>query len=501
MKRLLLVLLTITFATTMLAQVKVYTPTLKSPANDAIDQMPDAYLSWNAITGSLGLQYRVQIDTTMAFNSPLLMDTTQILLTGYKTRLLLFGQKYYWRVQAIDLGQTSYWSEVWNFMVFDQVSLSKPANAATKQAPNVSIEWKGTLGGTNTALTGFTNFDYEIDIDTNFNSPGLITGSTIKSVLKAATSSLFCGQVYYWRVRARHAAGHSSWSIPWSFTVTNTIELDKPADNAADQMLNVQLKWKNPGGFLAFQYEIATDPAFANLVVASEVDTLLVNAEMLLFGTKYYWRVRGRHLHDTTDWATARSFTTINTVLLKTPSDAQTGISVTPTFTWTAQTAINMFQIQVSEFPDFSTNLIDYKPAATDVSYKSTKKLKSQTTYYWRMRAMSNGGVLADTTDWSEERSFVTGNATGIGENEGKQLSLYPNPAHNKVNLRFDAEGSSMASYEVIDLVGKTVIKGEMTLDHGTNIEEINLTGLRKGYYILRLQAEGTTLNHKLIVE
>ncbi|MCK7539621.1 MAG: fibronectin type III domain-containing protein [Marinilabiliales bacterium] len=116
MKKILLSLVTLLVATGLAAQPLVYTPTLKSPENAAEGQMPDVTVSWFAISGSLNLKYQLQIDTTMNFNSTQKVDVVQTLITGFKTDELLFGTTYYWRVRAID-GDTSYWSEVWNFTV------------------------------------------------------------------------------------------------------------------------------------------------------------------------------------------------------------------------------------------------------------------------------------------------------------------------------------------------------------------------------------------------
>ena len=54
------------------AQVRIYTPTLSSPENGAIDQMPDVVLDWNAVTGgNTGIiNYELQMDTDPAFGSP-----------------------------------------------------------------------------------------------------------------------------------------------------------------------------------------------------------------------------------------------------------------------------------------------------------------------------------------------------------------------------------------------------------------------------------------------
>ena len=121
MKRLLSIVLFTFFAAISMAGTVVYTPVLKSPPNDSVNMMPNLYISWHAVAGSTGLQYNVQLDTTPNFNSSQLVDTTLLLLTGYKAHELLFGVKYYWRVKAIDQGQTSAWSTVWDFTIFNTI--------------------------------------------------------------------------------------------------------------------------------------------------------------------------------------------------------------------------------------------------------------------------------------------------------------------------------------------------------------------------------------------
>jgi hypothetical protein len=500
MNRLLLTLLSITFAGCLMAQIEVYTPTLKSPADSAINQLPDVYLSWNAITGSLGLQYEVQLDTTTNFNSPLLIDTTQTLLTGYKTHELIFGMTYFWRVRAIDLGQTSYWSTVWSFTIFDQITLLKPGNSTTDNPPNTDIEWSNKIGNL-IVITGVKYYDYQIDTTLNFNSPLLIEGTKDNKTFKASTINLYFGVTYYWRVRARHDLATSSWSTTWYFTVTNKITLSTPNDNATNQVLDVSLKWKNPGGFLAFEYQVALDPDFTNIVLASETDTTIVKADFLMFGNKYYWRVRGRHLLDTTSWGTARNFTTINTVILKSPANAATGVALKPTFQWTAQTGIASFELQVDLTPDFTNPVIQVSPAANAVNYVSSKKLNALTIYYWRMRAISDGTAIADTTNWSDSWTFTTASPTGLNENTNLMMSVFPNPAKEKVYVKVVTERALNTPVCLIDLIGKTAFSRDYSLIPGKNMLEIPLDGVSKGVYILRLDIGDEILHQKLIVE
>lgn len=500
MKKFLLSLLFLVFVSILFAQERVYTPTLKFPENSDLNQMPNVIISWYAITGSLNLQYQVQMDTTMLFNSPLKVDTTQLLLTGYQTHELLFNQKYYWRVRAID-GQTSAWSSVWNFTVFNKVELSKPDANAVNQDPNVSIIWLNTITTSRKPITGITHYDYQIDSDTNFNSPNLIQGTTAITVLKVSTSNLRFGQMYYWRVRARHHLDTSSYCPYRNFTVIDKFVLLSPADNGTKIFLNTILKWTAVKGVLAYGYEIAKDQAFTEIVAGSEVDTNVVLASYLMFGEKYYWRVRGRHLTDTSQWSDSRSFTTINTVDLKLPADLQQNVALKPILQWTKQTGIVNYELWLDSLSTFANPIVKYKPNASDIQYQVSKTLSPQKTYYWKMRAYSDGGLTADTSAWSPVWSFVTISITGIPENNASSFIIYPNPTSGKIFLKMESWEATTVQFELIDLLGKKLMEKTVNLNTGQNLYEITLENVNNGIYVIRLRTGNSTINQKIFIE
>jgi hypothetical protein len=501
MKRILLSLLFLVFVTFTFAQERVYVPTLKFPDNNAVSQMPNVIVSWNAITGSLNLQYKFQMDTTTLFNSPLLVDTTQTLLTGYKTRELYFGKKYFWRVKAIDNGQTSAWSVVWNFTVFNTVELSTPAVNAIDQDPNVTVTWLGTLGPSKKPITGTTFYDYQVDLDSNFNSSALMQGTTAVTVLKALTHNLRFGTKYYFRVRTGHAKAKTAYSPYRAFTVIDKFALQSPANNANKSFLNVSLKWKNVNGLLAYSFEIATDQAFTQLVAESEVDTNFMAAFDLKFGVKYYWRVRGRHQTDTSQWSNPYAFTTINTVDLKYPAKDQQMIAIKPLMQWIKQTGIVSFELMIDVDSNFSNPYIKAKPDANESQYQVSKPLQNEKTYYWKMRALSDGGLTADTSNWSPTWSFKTTSATGINETNLNSLSIYPNPSQGKINISVVSKENVTAQLELIDMIGKKVYTAQLDLSAGNNVKEVALENVYNGIYMVRLNIEGTVINRKLIIE
>ncbi|MCX6281430.1 MAG: T9SS type A sorting domain-containing protein [Bacteroidetes bacterium] len=499
MKRILSILLLSLFAAVTLAGTEVYIPTLKTPADNAVDQMPNVTISWNAIVGSTGLKYEVQIDTSANFNSSKLTDTTLTLLTGYTTHELLFGVKYKWRVRAIDLGQTSGWSVARAFTVFTQVTLSFPKTNAKEDTlgPTQSLTWSNQIGGK--TITGVKYFDLQVDTSQNFNSTQLFSATVASSKYNYKISNLRFGCKYYWRVRARHNLSASSWSVVFNFTVTTYIVQTLPTSNAVDQFLNALLKWKPLKGLLGYEYQLATDTGFTNVIAGSEVDTNFVNSQYTVFGKKYYWRVRGRHLTDTMQWCPRYAFTTIDKVKLLGPGNNSTNIAIKPTLKWTKQTGIVKYQLQLDMNENFSTVLVDVKLSDTISQYVVTKKLTNNTKYFWRMRAYSDSQV-PDTSGWSEVWNFTT-LLTGIGENGMLSSNIYPNPASGKVNIKMDVEEPAKLQVTVIDLLGSTFIREEFDLTTGSNIRELNLSTLSKGIYIVRLSYDGNVSNHKLIVD
>lgn len=510
MKRYLLTLFAFLLVGGLMAQQDVYQPTLKAPENNAVNQVPNVTISWNAIAGSLGLQYQVQVDTTLNFNSALKVDTTLLLLTGYTNHELLFGQQYYWRVRAIDQGQTSVWSEIWNFQVFNSVTLGKPANNSKGKAPNVYLNWKATVpGSTSVVISGVTNYNYQMDVTTDFNSPQLWQGSVVAPVnpkttdtIYVRTSQLYFGVKYYWRVRAYHHLDSSAWCDPYNFTVAARDTMVLPENGKGGYALDTKLKWRGfSGGLIAYEYELAKDAGFNQIIAHSEVDTNFAFATLTTFNTKYYVRARGRHQKDTLDWSFPFNFTTIKSVLLYSPDSAALDVSSKPKLGWKAMTGVTGYQIQLDSLINFPNPILDFKPSATDVSYTMTKKLNPLKTYYWRMRAFSVFSGVADTSDWSIVWPFTTASAIGMDEPGYGSFSIYPNPAKDKITLRVDMNEAGQADFVLVDLLGKALITRELSLSNGTNTREIQLENVNKGIYIVRLTINGQTINRKVIVD
>jgi hypothetical protein len=88
-----------------------------------------------------------------------------------------------------------------------------------------------------------------------------------------------------------------------------------PDQSTVNQSLPVSLDW-TPGGFAGlYDFQLATDGAFANLVVNTNgLTNSAYSLQNVLPNTQYYWRVRVVNDGGASDWAAA-SFTTVPQLL------------------------------------------------------------------------------------------------------------------------------------------------------------------------------------------
>lgn len=67
-------------------------------------------------------------------------------------------------------------------------------------------------------------------------------------------------------------------------------------------------------------------------------------------------------------------------------------------------------------------------------------------------------------------------------------LSLYPNPASSDLYCLMDSGSAGKAAYAILDLSGKIVRYGEWNLPGGFTHQQVSVTDLNAGMYILRVQ-------------
>ena len=158
----------------------------------------------------------------------------------------------------------------------------------------------------------------------------------------------------------------------------------------------------------------------------------------------------------------------------------------------------NLFRLQISTDSLFN-NLI-YSILLPD--YLFTNELPADKLYFWRLRTENPLGV----SDWSEIRSFSTGEFVNIEEENIKIKDFYlsqnyPNPFNSNTIINFSIPSNSFITLKIFDILGneiRTLISSEFSAGN----HHINFDGgdLPSGIYIYQLYFENNTISKKLLL-
>ena len=79
-------------------------------------------------------------------------------------------------------------------------------------------------------------------------------------------------------------------------------------------------------------------------------------------------------------------------------------------------------------------------------------------------------------------------------------LSIHPNPASDRMNVRVEAVGGTGAVLEVVDPAGRRVLRDELVLSPGRQTIPVDVSRLAGGVYVLRLLAGGSDTARTVVV-
>jgi hypothetical protein len=140
------------------------------------------------------------------------------------------------------------------------------------------------------------------------------------------------------------------------------------------------------------------------------------------------------------------------------------------------------------------------------------------TSYSWDFGDFTNSSATAPTHAYAVNGTYtvvltaINGNCTDttvfivdvtVGLNElvsGSNLSIFPNPANETVNVSFEQNTNDLIQIELIDATGR-IIAQESSLEIGTNNVSFEVTNLSSGFYTVRLTNSNGSENQKLMIQ
>ncbi|MEO5571801.1 MAG: T9SS type A sorting domain-containing protein, partial [Bacteroidia bacterium] len=102
--------------------------------------------------------------------------------------------------------------------------------------------------------------------------------------------------------------------------------------------------------------------------------------------------------------------------------------------------------------------------------------------------------------------SYRTLNATSVCREEkalitSGELSVYPNPAHDKITVELNSSSNEQALIRINDLTGKLIYSQQAEFLNGMSAFEINLAHIAKGVYILSVERNSGAERLRIVVQ
>lgn len=91
-------------------------------------------------------------------------------------------------------------------------------------------------------------------------------------------------------------------------------------------------------------------------------------------------------------------------------------------------------------------------------------------------------------------------NSLGVNEEDMIGMEIYPNPASDVVNVKFDAKGGNY-NVTITDLAGRTVATQAVENVEGTQTVAVPVSGLAGGNYIVTIKTEGAVSTQKVVIK
>jgi hypothetical protein len=402
------------------------TPTLLSPANNALNQDTSLTLSWNAISYATSYSLRVSTDSTFASTSSDIVNQSGITTTSRLVSGLSASTIYYWRVNATNTGGTGAWSTVYHFTTRISTpaapTLTTPLNKAVNEPLSLPLEWS--------SVTSATSYSLQVSSDSLFTS-SFIANLTGLTTTTQSISGLANNTQYYWRVRAVNSSGTGAWSTVFYFaTVIAAPVLSLPVNNALSQDTSLTVTWESVTSATSYTLQVSTDSTFASTMFFNQsgITTASQQITKLIRNTIYYWRVNATNNSGSSGWSIVFHLTTRAGVpdapVPTSPLNNSVNQAVSLSLSWNSSIAATSYTLQVSTDSTFATSIVFNQSSITALT-QTVSGLTFNTTYYWRVNGVNSSGKSA----WSSIFKFTTTIAvpvlaTPLNSATGQAISL-----------------------------------------------------------------------------
>jgi hypothetical protein len=390
--------------------------------------------------------YTIQISTSADFSSYVLNERG-LFSTSFMVDNLNSNTTYFWRVRCTNRTGGSSPSSVWKITTssFTQkpsrVHLVSPIHDSNRFSTSITFSWRIEPTAKNYRFQASTSSDFSSNVITQENIQG--TSHTL--------SNLISNKTYFWRVQAINEVG----SGPFSETrqvlsstyraLPSMTKLVSPVDKSKVPANIIRLTWENVPSANEYRVQVSENQTFSTLVVnVGLLEGTSFNLPQLKENTTYFWRVRTKNPLGDGERSAIWSFTTSpnqlipNQPVLVSPINQTSGLSSTVKLDWDLAELAESYELEVSEQSGF--NSLTHSIKNLKSIYHILTGLKSNTTYYWRVRAIRNGIASANSQAWmfttTGATEVVTSSSSGTSSSSTSLIGFWKMEENGGKNLK-----------------------------------------------------------------
>ena len=444
---------------------------ITSPSDGAINQKVKLNLTSRTVPGASAYTFELTALDSIG---------TVITQTGERKQLidsLRYNTAYKVRVKtdlSPDYGKTTTFTtaSAENFAY-----VISPANGADSVGMKVNV-------ASNLVLYA-TSYTIELNTDSLFNAASALLKSGGRSL---SFSNLSVSKTYYARVKTNLSA---NWGKTHSFTTGSALDftyVTSPRNDAVNVSTTTIVRANSVTNASIYTIQLCTSSDFISSPVLEKISaTNSASFSGLQYNTKYYARVS---TDLATGWGKLSAFTTktaSSLAYVKSPADSAVNQPLTLLVRSNIVPGATHYTIELNTASDFTGTSILKTALSHSISFAG---LSSNTFYYSRVKTDLDSA-------WGATRHFTTivqatlaakvSDASTIPTDDTVDISAYPNPFNDELNVMISASDEADAEINLLDFTGQVIV----TTKTQTNTPFQIRKKLNPGIYILQIKTKG----------
>jgi hypothetical protein len=322
------------------------------------------------------------------------------------------------------------------------------------------------------AVTGSTGYDYLVDMNPTY------TGGTYTTVTGTTynITGLTPNTTYYLHVRNRCSSTSQSGWANFMFKTLPPCSIPANMKTPNLQPNSTGLSWDPV--VVALTYDYVVDQTTADPVSATNIQNTPTPTGSwvgLTEDTKYYVHIRSNCTGEQSNWS-LDSFVT--PIPCRAPQISIDNINIDEAVAyWKAIPTAVSYEYAITTTSTPPVNGTDYQFTSIHASALNDGK-----EYFMHVRSFCISQGIESFSPWATA-SFKTF-ALGVNNTaaDGFSIDAFPNPAHNKLNIRLNGKSIGDAVLHMTDLSGKII----RNISNLHKQQEVDLGGIAPGIYMLR---------------